>query len=132
MANKNPQLSTELIAEFNILYNQLIPNKSKGIKELSNEKKEELSPIISNLATRIYEKAILLKSDPDFNKLKENLYKLYSLYRAIFIEDFRKYGQNLKNVQGVANNKKIIALNLKNKNNKLKKTSEPMGISYSR
>jgi len=40
MANKNPQLSTELIAEFNILYNQLIPNKSKGIKELSNEKKK--------------------------------------------------------------------------------------------
>ncbi len=42
----NTQLSTELIAEFNVLYNQLIPNKSKGgIIELSNEQKEVLSPI---------------------------------------------------------------------------------------
>ena len=37
----------------------------------------------------------------------------------INIDDFRKNGQNLKNVQGVANNNKLkIALNLREKNNK--------------
>jgi hypothetical protein len=89
----NSQPLTELFAEFNILYNQLIPNKSKGIIKLSNEEKEALSTHIVNLATRIYDEAILLQSGPDFNKLKENLYTLYSLYRAIFIDDFKKLGK---------------------------------------
>ena len=120
MANSNQNIQS-LISEFNVLYKQLIPNKNKGIIELSNEQKEYTSPIISNLATRIYDKAITLKSGPDFIELKDNLNKLYSLYRAIFIDHFREYRQNLKNVQGVANNKKTIALNLREKDNKLKK-----------
>jgi hypothetical protein len=133
----NPQLSTELIAEFNVLYNQLIPNKSKGgIIELSNEQKEVLSPIISNLANRIYKKAIMLRSGPEFNTLREKLYSLYSLYMAIFIDKFREYRQNLKNVQGVANNKKRIAINLNKKEKEIRKIYEnqikkkSMNISY--
>lgn len=123
MSTKNPpgfnspnqQPLTELFAEYNILFNQLIPNKSRGIIELSNEQKERLSPIISNLADRMYRKAILLKSGLDFNLLKKNLNTLRNLYETIFIDDFRKYGQNLKNVEGLANNKKRIALNLNKK-----------------
>jgi len=110
----NPQPLTELFAEFNVLYNQLIPNKSKWIIKLSNEQKEGLSPIISNLADRIYRKAILLKSGPDFNLLIQNLNKLRNLYQTIFIDDFRK------NVQGLAN-KKRIALNFNEKDIEIKK-----------
>ena len=95
---------------------------------------------IANLAKDIYEKAIIISSSsPDFKKLQENLNTLYNLYKAIFIDEFRKSGQNLKNVQGVANNKKNIAINLKEKNNKLKemnknrqkKHTERMSASYS-
>ena len=98
-----------------------------------------MSNRIATLAKNIYDKAITLKSGPDFIALKNSLTHLYNLYRAIFIDDFRKNGQNLKNVQGVANNKKNIALNLREKNQNLKKINnneqkkprEPMGISYS-
>jgi len=72
-----------------------------------------MSKRIANLAKDIYEKAITLKSGPDFISLKNSLTRLYNLYSTIFIDDFRNNGQNLKNVQGIANNKKIIVLNLR-------------------
>jgi len=98
-----------------------------------------MSNRIATLAKDIYDKAITLKSGPHFIELKNSLNKLYSLYRVIFIDEFRVSGQKLENVQGVANNKKKIALNLKEKNNKLtknynneqKKLREPMSTSYS-
>ena len=105
---------------------------------LSNDEKEKMSNKIAKLAKDIYEKAIVKQSGPDFSELKDSLTSLYYIYRAIFIDDFIKYGENISVVQGVANNKKIIALNLKGKDNKLKqiynneqkKPREPMGISY--
>jgi hypothetical protein len=99
-----------------------------------------MSNKIARLAKNIYDKAITISSSkPDFINLKNTLNKLYNLYRAIFIDDFRKYGQNLKNVEGVANNKKRIAVNLREKTNVLKelnitqqrKPMEPMYISLS-
>ena len=132
------QNQNSLISEFNDLYNELRPNKTgkTGIIKLSNNDKEQVSNRIVNLAKKIYDKAILLKSSPDFIALQESLYKLYDIYRAIFIEEFR---QNISNVEGVANNKKDIALNLMKKDKYLKqiyknqqqiKNDGPMSISY--
>ena len=139
MANTN-----SLIQQYKLLNKELLPNNTgkTGIKQLSNDEKEEMSKRIANLAKDIYNKAITIpNSRPNFILLKKSLTSLYNLYRAIFIDDFRKNGQNLKNVQGVANNNKLkIALNLREKNNKLtqinnneqkKPRGEPMGISYS-
>lgn len=97
-----------------------------------------MSNRIVKLAEEIYKKAIILKAGPDFTSLKKSLVSLYNLYRAIFIDNFIENGQNLKNVQGVANNKKNIAVKLKEKTNELKKINnneqkkprEPMYISY--
>ena len=137
MANTN-----SLIQKFEQLNKELLPNNTgkTGIKQLSNDEKEEMSKRIANLAKDIYNKAITIpNSRPNFILLKKSLTSLYNLYRAIFIDDFRKNGQNLKNVQGVANNNKLkIALNLREKNNKLtqinitqqRKPMEPMGISF--
>jgi hypothetical protein len=134
MANTN-----SLIQQYKLLNAELLPNKTgkTGIIELSNIQKEQVSNRIVKLAEEIYKKAIKLNSGPDFKELKEKLYALYTLYRAIFIDDFRLYGQNLKNVEGVANNKKRIAVNLIEKTNVLKelnitqqrKPREPMHIS---
>ena len=137
MANTN-----SLIQKFEQLNKELLPNKNgkTGIKQLSNDEKKEMSTRIANLAKNIYDKAITIKkSGPDFIELKKTLTSLYNLYRAIFIDNFRLYGQNLKNVQGVDNNKLQIALNLREKNNKLKQINnneqkqprgEPMGFSF--
>lgn len=137
MANTN-----SLIQQYNLLYSELLPNKTgkTGIKKFQSfQEKEEMSNRIAKLAKDIYDKAISLQSGPDFISLKNSLNSLYTLYRAIFIDEFRVYGQNLKNVKGVANNKKNIALNLREKNQNLKKINnneqkklrEPMSISYS-
>ena len=136
MANTN-----SLIQKFEQLNKELLPNNTgkTGIIQLNNDEKKEMSTRIANLAKDIYEKAITIKkSGPDFIELKKTLTSLYNLYRTIFIDEFRDYGQNLKNVQGVANNKLQIALNLKEKNNKLtqinknkqKKPRETMGFSF--
>jgi hypothetical protein len=118
-----------LIHELNKLYKKLYINNIRGgLKELSNEEKENISKVISNLAQQIYNKAIHLKGGTEFSYLQQELYKLYDIYRVYFIE----------NVEGVANNKKIIALNLKNKNTALKNivnkgqkhTRALMNISY--
>jgi len=128
------ETTNSLIQQYDLLKAELLPNQTgkTGIIQLSNDEKEKMSNKIAKLAKDIYDKAIVLRPSPDFTSLKESLTSLYFIYRAIFIDDFIKYGENINVVQGVANNKKIIALNLKNKNNKLKKTSEPMVISYSR
>jgi hypothetical protein len=111
-----------LIHELNKLDNYLIPNKIRGgLIELSNEEKEEISKVISNLAQKIYDKAIHLKGGSEFTRLHQELYKLYDIYWVYFIEKNRQPGQNLKNVKGVANNKMKIALNLQVKENSLKK-----------
>lgn len=129
-----------LINKFKLLNEELFPNKTgkTGIIELNNNQKEEMSNRIVKLAEEIYKKAIILKAGPDFTSLKKSLVSLYNLYRAIFIDNFIENGQNLKNVQGVANNKKNIAVKLKEKTNELKKINnneqkkprEPMYISY--
>ena len=118
----NNQKNFSLNSEFEQLKKELLPNITgkTGIIQLSNDEKEKMSNRIAELAKKIYDKAITLKSGPDFIKLKNSLNSLYIIYRAIFIDDFRLYGQNLKNVEGVANNKKRIAVNLREKNNKLK------------
>lgn len=135
------ETTNSLIQKFEQLNKELLPNKTgkTGIIQLSNDEKEEMSNRIATLAEEIYNKAITISSSsPDFKELIKKLNSLYNLYRAIFIDEFRKSEQNLKNVQGVANNKKIIAINLKEKNNNLKKINnneqkkprEPMGISF--
>jgi len=115
--------NVSLNSEFNILNAELLPNKTgmTGIIELSNDEKEKMSIRIAELAKKIYDKAITLESSRYLNKLVLNLQKLYFIYKKIFIDDFREHGQNLQNVKGVANNKKRIAINLRNKNNELKK-----------
>lgn len=131
--NQNIKSTSNLINEYELLNAKLLPNKTgkTGIIQLSNDEKEEMSNRIVKLAEEIYKKAILLKYGPDFTSLKKSLTSLYYIYRVIFIDKFRISGQNLKNVEGVANNKKQIAINLKEKNNKLtKKPKEPMSILY--
>jgi len=134
------ETTNSLIQQYDLLKAELLPNQTgkTGIIQLSNDEKEKMSNKIAKLAKDIYDKAIVLRPSPDFTSLKESLTSLYFIYRAIFIDDFIKYGENINVVQGVANNKKIIALNLKEKYNKLqriynneqKKPRQPMGISY--
>lgn len=134
------ETTNSLIQQHDLLKAELLPNKTgkTGIIQLSNDEKEKMSNKIAKLAKDIYEKAIILQLGPDFSELKDSLTSLYYIYRAIFIDDFIKYGENISVVQGVANNKRRIALNLKEKDNKLtqiykkeqQKPKEPMGISY--
>ena len=134
------ETTNSLIQQYDLLKAELLPNQTgkTGIIQLSNDEKEKMSNKIAKLAKDIYDKAIVLRPSPDFTSLKESLTSLYFIYRAIFIDDFIKYGENINVVQGVANNKKIIALNLREKDNKLqriynneqKKPRQPMGISY--
>ena len=138
--NQYIKSTSNLIKEYELLNAELFPNKTvkTGIIELrNNSQKEQFSKRIVKLAEEIYKKAIKLNSGSDFKELKEKLYALYTLYRAIFIDEYRVNDQNLKNVQGVANNKKNIAVNLRKKTNLLNKINkneqskprEPMYIS---
>ena len=97
---------------FTNLY-KLIPNKRKGVTiPSSNKEKEELSTYLVNLGERIYNEAINPYASVSFREFEYALMTIVSFYKAIFINPFRKPGQNIKNVEEIANNKKNIVKKL--------------------
>lgn len=116
ISNKNLQFSNrarELIYEVKILDKQLILNGKKGITiPSSNEEKEKLSAYLADLGRRIFNELINPQTGVYFKELKHALMSIVSSYKAIFINPFKKPGQNIKNVKEIANNKKNIVRKL--------------------
>lgn len=114
--NKNLQSSNrarELLFKVKILDRQLIPNEKKGIViPSSNEEKEKLSAYLVDLGGRIFNELINPQTGRYYKKLRYALMSIVASYKAIFINPFRKPGQNIKNVKEIANNKKIIVRKL--------------------
>jgi len=100
-----------LTAKYEQLKQSLVPNKNKGIRQINNNEKTELSKYIIDLATRIYETAKITQDSYKFNQLKQMLYDLRDKYLVIFIEPHKQSGQFIQNIQGV-NQEKFVYNNL--------------------
>ena len=103
-----------LTAKYEQLKQSLVPNKNKGIRQINNNEKTELSKYIIDLATRIYETAKITQDSNKFNQLKQMLYDLRDKYLVIFIEPHKQNGQLIQNIQGV-NQEKLVYNNLEKK-----------------